>query len=406
MFKKKLNLSALANKPIEQENQTSNEENTSILNEETPSLVNYNYDEVVVTENKNEDVVLETTTLNDETKIKDKNIEIPAIEIPALENEEKAEEIVVQDDKEEKKVEYNYEDVIVSENKNEDVALETTTLNDETKIEDKNIEIPALENEEKAEEIVVQDDKEEKKKSKKKSKKNIFKYEEVVVELPPPETEEEKEKRYEEMISKVEVKKSEFDYDKEEKIELFWNYQSDLEVIVEEKEWNKKEKINNEIENIENNEQTKEISENNENKDEEKEIIIRKPINKKVIIIISILVLLWAVIWSIFYFLNDIKNLIKTEKIDEIIVDGEINYSGATNSWELTDSWTINQEEIMEEVLTNSWISEIVDEEIKQEVETYIEEIKESEEVLTPEQIKKKINDKIIEIYLKKTMLK
>jgi hypothetical protein len=49
----------------------------------------------------------------------------------------------------------------------------------------------------------------------------VYNYEEVVVELPAPETEEEKEKRYDEMISKVEVKKSEFDYDKDDKIELF-----------------------------------------------------------------------------------------------------------------------------------------------------------------------------------------
>ena len=112
MFKKKLNLSALANKPIEQENQTSNIENTSILNEETPSLVNYNYDEVVVTENKESEIVEEKI---EETPIKETSSE------EIVSEEVVTEEVVTEASIVENKIEYNYDEVIVTENKENEV---------------------------------------------------------------------------------------------------------------------------------------------------------------------------------------------------------------------------------------------------------------------------------------------
>lgn len=168
------------------------------------------------------------------------------------------------------------------------------------------------------------------------------------------ETPEELEKRYEEMTSKIEIKKEEVEYNKDNNSDLFWNYKSDFEELGE--NWEKKK------EDITTDEKT----------------TIKNKNNKKIVKIIIFLLLI-SIIWSWTYFFNDIKKIFIKEKTP-IIID--------------------------EPISTETGIIDTIDPEIKEEVNDYIEQIKQDNSELAPKEIKKKINEKIIEIYLKKAMTK
>lgn len=340
MFKKKIDLSALINKNEQENNTTSNDKIiTSTLNEENtniePIIIEKKYENNLVIEEKpKKKIWIKKNSVDDGTIInQEKTIEI--------EIDEKNEGYVNSNEE----IKYNY----------------TTTV--ETYEENKNIEQNIDENKEDIDnsEIIVKDDKKDNKK--KKEEKKI-------------ETPEELEKRYEEMTSKIEVKKETAEYNKDDNSDLFWNYKSDFEIInkteekIQDELWNKIEELSSE--------KDWEFKVSNENiKNEKKgENIIIKPKNSKKIIRLLILLLIISIIWSISYFFNDIKKLI-------------INDNITTNTWD-----------------TNSGIIDTIDPEIKDEVNDYIEQIKKDNSELTPEEIKKKINDKIIEIYLKKAMTK
>ena len=325
MFKKKIDLSALINKNEQENNTTSNDETiTNSLSEE-----NTNIEPIII--EKKEDIEIDKKDENN-LLIKDK----PKKKIWIKKNSADDETIINQEKTIEIEIDEKNEDDI---NSNEKIQYNYTTTV-ETNEENKNIEQNIDENQENIDnsEIIIKDEK------KKKEEKKI-------------ETPEEIEKRYEEMTSKIEIKKETAEYNKEDNSDLFWNYKSDFEIKnkaeekIQDEFWNKIEKFDL-------------------NKNWKSEVS-----NKKIIIIIF-LVLIIYIIWSISYFFNDIKKLI-------------INDNITTNTWD-----------------TNSGIIDTIDPEIKDEVNDYIEQIKKDNSELTPEEIKKKINDKIIEIYLKKAMTK
>ncbi len=325
MFKKKIDLSALINKNEQENNTTSNDETiTNSLSEE-----NTNIEPIII--EKKEDIEIDKKDENN-LLIKDK----PKKKIWIKKNSADDETIINQEKTIEIEIDEKNEDDI---NSNEKIQYNYTTTV-ETNEENKNIEQNIDENQENIDnsEIIIKDEK------KKKEEKKI-------------ETPEEIEKRYEEMTSKIEIKKETAEYNKEDNSDLFWNYKSDFEIKnkaeekIQDEFWNKIEKFDL-------------------NKNWKSEVS-----NKKIIIIIF-LVLIISIIWSISYFFNDIKKLI-------------INDNITTNTWD-----------------TNSGIIDTIDPEIKDEVNDYIEQIKKDNSELTPEEIKKKINDKIIEIYLKKAMTK
>ena len=380
MFKKKLNLSALANKPIEQENKTSIEKDTIIWFEEK-IIENNNIKEIVHKETEINNEIKTEEIIEKEIKIEDNKIEdAPKFNytLKSFLNEKN------QNNNESKKIEQNQEikqeKIIEKEVSKSDDSIKIN-ISEKIEISDKIIE---------KEEIDVEK-------------------EEIDVEK--EESDEEREKRYLEMTSKVEVSKNEFDYDKEEKIEIFSNYKSDLDkLIIDDKKIEDTEPI--EItETIEINEPIekdeklynfeiikKEEKESEINKNEE--IIIKKPINKKIIYLILFMFIIIISI-ALFIFMD------KKQSLEKVDIDSKTNSWVIINTWSLSSTWEItDNNKIIDEVFTNSWIVDIVDETIKEEVEIYIEEIKWDNLKLTPEEIKKKINDKIIEIYLKKTMWK
>lgn len=345
MFKKKIDLSALINKNEQENKETSNSDViTSSLSEE-----NTNIEPIII--EKKEDIeikISETTDIITEEKPK-KKIWIKKNNSEDEKNNSKEKTI---------EIEKNEDDI----NSNEEIKYNYTNTV-ETYEENKNIEQNIDENQENIDnsEIIIKDEKKDNKK--KKEEKKI-------------ETPEEIEKRYEEMTSKIEIKKETAEYNKDDNSDLFWNYKSDFEIKnkteekIQDELWNKIEELSSE--------KDWEFKVSNENiKNEKKdENIIIKPKNSKKIIKILILLLIISIIWSISYFFNDIKKLI-------------INDNITTNTWD-----------------TNSGIIDTIDPEIKDEVNDYIEQIKKDNSELTPEEIKKKINDKIIEIYLKKAMTK
>lgn len=369
MFKKKLNLSALANKPIEQENKTSIEKDTIIWFEEK-IIENNNIKEIVPKETEINNEIKTEEIIEKEIKIEDNKIEdAPKFNytLKSFLNEKN------QNNNESKKIEQNQE------------IKQEKIIEKEVSKSDDNIKINI------SEKIEISD--------------KIIEKEEIDVEK--EESDEEREKRYLEMTSKVEVSKNEFDYDKEEKIEIFSNYKSDLDkLIIDDKKIEDTEPI--EItEPIEKDEKLdnfeiikKEVEEKESEINKNEEIIIKKPINKKIIYLILFMFIIIISI-ALFIFMD------KKQSLEKVDIDSKTNSWVIINTWSLSSTWEItDNNKIIDEVFTNSWIVDIVDETIKEEVEIYIEEIKWDNLKLTPEEIKKKINDKIIEIYLKKTMWK
>lgn len=354
MFKKKIDLSALINKTEQENNVTSNDE-----------IITSSFDE----ENKNTpEVVVENTENNKiETKEEEKTkIEIKPSKKIWIKKNNVTENTIIKEETQNK-----LEEIIKVEKKEESTPNEEIKYNYTTTVETNDLNTTP--------EIIIDEVEEKKDKKKKKDDKNKV------------ETPEELEKRYEEMTSKIEIKKEEVEYNKEENNDLFWNYKSDFEIKSMEKKTKIEEKIQDELwrekeSPMEEKKVEPEILNENKNVQNEKidnvnleEKIIIKPKNNKKLIKILILLLIISIIWSTSYFFNDIKKLIIKDNI-------------ATNTWAIED--------------TNSGIIDSIDPEIKDEVNDYIEQIKKDDTELTPIEIKKKINDKIIEIYLKRAMTK